>query len=315
VDTLVALILGKLVIVSVLSLAAGALAGGTGSAPSGAAGGSGDGGGGFTAVLGGAALLLLAALAPWSLFRLLPFAEAGAVAHLESLSHRARQTAMVPVRGLAHTAMNMTATGAFVSGGAAMTGGVLGGSLAAGGLRSGDRDAGPGRTAGGARVGPGGNGRGSRDHPGPGLADAASGGGPDLGPSSFETTGVGTMGPPGYGIPMYPIHPEATAVANALLAGAGVADTAAAPAAGPAAAPAGPAGPAAEPSGSGALDGHPPRVTMSPDIYPGLRPLPVQSGARWHDYLDRDRMGVRLVAKPRYPTGPPDPPEVPPTGG
>ena len=45
VDTLVALVLGKFVIVSVLSLSAGALAGGTGSAPSGAGPGDGTGGG------------------------------------------------------------------------------------------------------------------------------------------------------------------------------------------------------------------------------------------------------------------------------
>ena len=51
VDTLAALVLSKLVIVAVLSLAAGALAGGTGSTPS---GGSGTGGG-FASVLGGAA--------------------------------------------------------------------------------------------------------------------------------------------------------------------------------------------------------------------------------------------------------------------
>ncbi|MGH3577589.1 MAG: PDZ domain-containing protein, partial [Mycobacterium sp.] len=59
VDTLVALILGKFVIVSVLSLAAGALAGGTGSTPTGAGGADrSGGGGGFGAVLAGAALLL-----------------------------------------------------------------------------------------------------------------------------------------------------------------------------------------------------------------------------------------------------------------
>jgi hypothetical protein len=69
VDTLVALILGKFVIVSVLSLAAGALAGGTGSTPSGAGSSAAGGGGGFGAVLGGAALLLLSAFAPWALFR------------------------------------------------------------------------------------------------------------------------------------------------------------------------------------------------------------------------------------------------------
>ena len=67
VDTLVALVLGKFVIVAVLSLAVGAV----------------TGGGGFAAVLAGAALLLLAAFAPWALFRLLPFVEAGAGGHLE----------------------------------------------------------------------------------------------------------------------------------------------------------------------------------------------------------------------------------------
>ena len=95
VDTLAALVLGKFVIVSVLSLAAGALAGG--SAP----GGDSQSGGGFAAVLGGAALLLLAAFAPWALFRLLPFVEAGAVGHLEGLGRRAGHQAATPVRGLA----------------------------------------------------------------------------------------------------------------------------------------------------------------------------------------------------------------------
>ena len=120
VDTLVALILGKFVIVAVLSLAAGALAGGAGRRPVEAveavparealqAGGA--GGGGFASVLGGAALLLLAAFAPWALFRLLPFIEAGAVGHLEGLSHRARQTAAAPVRGLAVVAMRSPAAG------------------------------------------------------------------------------------------------------------------------------------------------------------------------------------------------------------
>ena len=99
VDTLAALVLGKFVIVSVLSLAAGALAGG--SAP----GGDSQSGGGFAAVLGGAALLLLAAFAPWALFRLLPFVEAGAVGHLEGLGRRAGHQAATPVRGLAQVAM------------------------------------------------------------------------------------------------------------------------------------------------------------------------------------------------------------------
>jgi hypothetical protein len=102
VDTLVALILGKFVIVSVLSLAAGALNAGSGA----------QGSGSFSAVLGGAALLLLAGLAPWALFRLLPFMEAGAVAHLEGVSQRARQAAKVPSRGLAQTALRAAATSA-----------------------------------------------------------------------------------------------------------------------------------------------------------------------------------------------------------
>ena len=142
VDTLVALVLGKFVIVSVLSLAAGALAGGTGS---GSAGGSGSpggeagspgaghsGGGGFAAVLGGAALLLFAAFAPWALFRLLPFLEAGAVGHLESLSHRFHQSAGAPARGLARTAMLATGAGCGGRRASGSVGGLVGGSGRAG---------------------------------------------------------------------------------------------------------------------------------------------------------------------------------------
>ncbi len=74
VDTLVALVLAKFVIVAILSLAAGALASGTGT--------------GFASVLGGAALLLLAAFAPFTLLRLVPMVEAGAVHQLEGARHR-----------------------------------------------------------------------------------------------------------------------------------------------------------------------------------------------------------------------------------
>ncbi len=250
VDTLVALILGKFVIVSVLSLAAGALAGGAGSTPSGASAG---GGGGFTAVLGGAALLLLSALSPWALFRLLPFVEAGAVGHLEGLSHRARQSATVPVRSLAQTAMRVTAAGAFASEGAAMAGGALGGSMAGGSSR--------GAGGGGGRSGSGGGGL-------PVGSRGPSGGGPDLGPSSVETTGVGTMDPPGHGIPLHDVHPGATAVAN----GVGRRDR------------------------KQAHRGDP--VRAAPSDYPDLKPLPRQSGALWDDYLGRDRHGIKLVTKP-----------------
>ena len=123
VDTLVALVLSKLVIVAVLSLAAGALAGGSGSTPAGATGG----GGGFASVLGGAALLLLAAFAPWSLFRLLPFIEAGAVGHLEGLGQRARHHAAVPAKGLANVAMRAAGAGSMATGPVGVIGAVAGG--------------------------------------------------------------------------------------------------------------------------------------------------------------------------------------------
>ncbi len=83
VDTLVALILSKLVIAAVLSLAAAALAAGFGVASS-PAGNS----GGFSAVVTGSALLIIAAMSPFTLLRLIPAFEAGAAAHLESARHR-----------------------------------------------------------------------------------------------------------------------------------------------------------------------------------------------------------------------------------
>lgn len=71
-ETLAALICSKLVIAGVLALAALSL--GVGSGLSGA--------------IEGIALLLLAALAPFSLLRLIPIVESGAAAHLEGLSRR-----------------------------------------------------------------------------------------------------------------------------------------------------------------------------------------------------------------------------------
>ena len=139
VDTLAALVLSKLVIVAVLSLAAGALAGGTGSAPTGAA----TAGGGFASVLGGAALLLLAAFAPWSLFRLLPFLEAGAVGHLEAVGQRARHQAAVPLRGMADVAMRAAAAGSMAATGPVGVVGTTAGTAAVGGgLRLGASGAG-----------------------------------------------------------------------------------------------------------------------------------------------------------------------------
>jgi type IV secretion system protein TrbL len=71
-ETIAALVLSKLVIVGVLSLAVGALAAG-----------------GFGSLLTGMGLLLLAAGAPYTLLRLIPMAEFGAVAHMEGLTRRA----------------------------------------------------------------------------------------------------------------------------------------------------------------------------------------------------------------------------------
>ncbi|HWD52464.1 MAG TPA: hypothetical protein VG412_08695 [Acidimicrobiales bacterium] len=195
VDTLVALILSKFVIVSVLSLAAGALAGGSGSTPagSGSAARPAAGQAGFTDVLGGAALLLLAAFAPWALFRLLPFLEAGAVGHLEGAGRRTYQTALGPPRTLAQHAMRVAADGA--SGGTSEVGLAL--ASAGGGVASAAEAAG----------GPGGVGAGAKD------GDTGSGSGPpDLGRSSLERRRIGTATPPGASVPKRSPHPEAGSV-------------------------------------------------------------------------------------------------------
>ena len=71
-ETLAALVLSKLVIASVLALAAGLL---------------GDSNG-ISGVVEGVALLAVAAFAPFALLKLIPAVEAGAVAHLEGLGQR-----------------------------------------------------------------------------------------------------------------------------------------------------------------------------------------------------------------------------------
>ena len=156
-DTLAALVLGKVVVVAVLSLAAGALASGTGSTPSGATAPDGR----FSTVLTGAALLLLAAFAPWSLFRLLPFLEAGAVGHLEGVAARARHRMAAPARGLAAVALRANAAGAAAAAVAGPVGvlgpvaGLPGGGASAGPLADGLPGPGGG-PVGGASGGPGG---------------------------------------------------------------------------------------------------------------------------------------------------------------
>jgi hypothetical protein len=71
-ETLAALVLSKLVIAAVLALAAGLLV-----SPSGVSG-----------IVEGVALLAIAAFSPFSLLKLIPVVEAGAVAHLEGLGRR-----------------------------------------------------------------------------------------------------------------------------------------------------------------------------------------------------------------------------------
>jgi len=153
-DTLAALVLSKLVIAAVLSLAAAALAGGFGESA------TGTNGGGFSAVVIGIALLVIATLSPFTLLRLVPAVEAGAVAHLEATRHRLQATARAPLRagnlalGFAQTAFapggSSAATaaggegvGSTPTGVGMLTGGVLGTAAPGPGSGSGGRATSP----------------------------------------------------------------------------------------------------------------------------------------------------------------------------
>jgi len=117
VDTLVALVLAKFVIVAVLSLAASALASGTQA--------------GFASVLGGGAIILLAAFTPFTLLRLIPAVEAGAVQQLEGARHRVQQGIGSLPRSAASHALKAARASSLVPGepgtGLASTFGVPGG--------------------------------------------------------------------------------------------------------------------------------------------------------------------------------------------
>jgi hypothetical protein len=155
-------------------------------------------------VIGGAALLLLAACAPWALFRLLPFLESGAVGHLEGLGSRARQTATGPAKQLAHAAIGAPLTAAL----AARAGGglVVAGSRAVG-------SAAGGGGGGAARAGAGGgSGGGSPGPTGGGPLES----GPEAEPSTAESTGVGSMSSPGHNIPLWADDPDVSALGNRL---------------------------------------------------------------------------------------------------
>jgi hypothetical protein len=119
----------------------------------------------------------LAAFAPWALFRLLPFLEAGAVGHLEGAGRRSSQSALGPPKTRAQRALRVSADTA--TGGA----GEVGMALAS--------------AAGGAVGGAGGGG-----------ASGATGS-PDLGRSAAEKGRVGTATPPGASVPFHTPHPRA----------------------------------------------------------------------------------------------------------
>jgi hypothetical protein len=116
-DTLTALVLSKLVVAAVLSLAAGAIAGGLGVGQA--------GGGGFSSIVTGVALLAMAAFSPFTLLRLVPAVEAGAVAHLASARHQAGGGARMAMRAgsfAADVAGAVVPEGAALAGAAAMAG-------------------------------------------------------------------------------------------------------------------------------------------------------------------------------------------------
>ncbi len=290
VDTLVALVLGKFVIVSVLSLAAGAL----GSASSGQ--------GGFADVLGGAALLLLASLAPWALLRLLPFVEAGAVAHFEGLSQRARRVAALPTRGLAQTALRLA--GASTMGAGGLLGAALGGGATGGG---GDTNGTTGDHPSPRRPLPGGGSgtEGRRD----GFRRAAGRGSP----GSSDPTSDPTSTPVGAGIPKWEPDPEFSETARRLRLdtaddpGQAVSPLASPDASGAATvaprrptrtgqiASAGPAAGGSDPRGRRSALGTVPRAVGA------SVPLPRQTGVDVVDRLERDELGARLVSRPLLP--------------
>lgn len=157
-DTIAALVLSKFVIAAVMSLAVGAIAGGLGI--------EGPNGGGAAAAITGVAMLLIAAVSPFTLLKLVPAMEAGAIAHLESARHRLTAAARVP----AGVALDIASKVAAPSGAAALAASVgttgasegLGDAVGASGSGSA-----PGRTRGGEGPGAG----------GPSGSDSGSGGG------------------------------------------------------------------------------------------------------------------------------------------
>ncbi len=118
-ETIAALVLSKLVVAAVLSLAAGAVSGGAGSIA------SGDFAAGISALVSGIAMLFLAVTSPFLLLRLIPAIEAGAVTHLEAARHRFQETANTARQSLMSEpdpAMTMAGNAGMLSGGLPVAG-------------------------------------------------------------------------------------------------------------------------------------------------------------------------------------------------
>ncbi|HUC36531.1 MAG TPA: hypothetical protein VMR97_05355 [Acidimicrobiales bacterium] len=196
-ETIAALVLSKFVVAAVLSLAVGAIAGGLGT--------EGRDGGGFSSVLVGVAMLVIATVSPFSLLKLVPAVEAGAVAHLEGVRHRLASAAKAPVRAanlamdIAGTAGGASAVGSTAGAGSTTGGGALGD--LGGAMNAGEADPQPSGGAGNGAAGPsagspGGGGRGGSPVGGGGGSAGAAGvsvgsgdSGSDVGPAEGAPRG------------------------------------------------------------------------------------------------------------------------------
>jgi len=201
-ETIVALILSKLVIVAVLALATAALGNGSSFGPT---------SGGFSAVVTGAALLVVACMAPFTLMRLIPAIESGAVAQLEQARHHLRHAAGAPRRAaLVANDLLGAAAGGGGAGIADMVGAV--GPLGGGGSGTGGFPGGSGGPGSGGSSG-GGSGGGGSGGGGPGSGGSGGGGsggglgsgarvGPIGGPSGGGSGGHGPGEPGSAGSPV-----------------------------------------------------------------------------------------------------------------
>jgi hypothetical protein len=161
VETLTALILSKFVIVATLSLAAGAISSGTT--------GTGATGSGFASVLAGGALLVLSTFVPFSILRLIPMVEAGAVGHLEGVRQRGTAALTRVPRTAAQFALREGLTAGLEAHGAAKLMALAGPPGTGGAGEAGGSASGPsgGDMGGPSGAPPGGDGGGSGGH-GPG---------------------------------------------------------------------------------------------------------------------------------------------------